>query len=79
MKLFLFYLALVGPLLLIVLISKGLPVIWFVVGFFAYLIYNLLLVNLKLRRKGYRVGFLAHLNPFSKKSQELYQKVFFEP
>jgi len=35
-------------------------------------------VNSKLKRKGYKVGLFAYLNPFSTKSQELYSKIFFE-
>lgn len=78
MKLFSFYVILVFPLLLLVFFSKNIPPIWFIIGLFSYVVYNIVLGNRKLKRKGYDVGLFAHLNPFSKKSQELYQKIYFE-
>lgn len=78
MKLLQFYFALVTPLMVLILISKNIPSGWFVAGLFAYVGYNLLLCNSKLKRKGYHVGFFAHLNPFNRRSQELYHKVYFE-
>lgn len=79
MKLLIFYLFLAAPLILLVLLSKRMPLAWFVAGLLLYLVYNLLMANIKLRRKGYQVSLFAHLHPFSKTSQELYHKVYFEP
>ncbi len=78
LKLLLFYFALAAPLVLLVLFAKSMSLVWFVTGLFAYTFYNIFLANRKLKRKGYHVGFFAHLNPFSKKSQDLYHNVYFE-
>jgi hypothetical protein len=78
MRLLMFYVALVAPLVVLVLFSKHMPMVWFIAGLFAYVPYNLLLTNRKLKRKGYNVGIFAHLNPFSKRSMQLYDKVYFE-
>jgi len=81
MKLFIFYIKLIAPLLLLVIFGKQTGGIWsggFGVGLILYGFYNLYLGHIKLKKKGYNVGLFAHMNPFSKKSQELYQKVYFE-
>ncbi len=78
MKLIIFYIALTGPLVVLALISKNIPMPWFILGLFGYVVYNLVLCNRKLKSKGHTVGWFAHLNPFSKKSQQLYYKVYFE-
>lgn len=78
MRLLMFYIVLVTPLVVLVLFSTQMPMAWFIVGLSAYVPYNLLLAKRKLKRKGYNVGIFAHLNPFSKRSMQLYDKVYFE-
>jgi hypothetical protein len=79
MKLFIFYLEITVPLLLLVFFGKTIGPIWFGIGITLYAFYNTYLGYYKLKKKGYHVGLFTHLNPFSKKSQKLYQKVYFEP
>lgn len=78
MKLLTFYLALAAPLVLLIVFAKRMSPGWFGIGILAYAFYNIYMGNRKLKQKGYRVGLFAHLNPFSKKSQDLYDKVYFE-
>lgn len=78
MKLLIFYIVLTAPLMVLIGSLKYISWEWFALGMFLYFFYNIFIVNRKLKQKGYNVGLFAHLNPFNKKSQELYSKVYFE-
>lgn len=78
MKLLMFYCALLVPIFLLSLFAKQLGPFVFPACLFLYCLYNCYLCRRKLIRKGYRVGWFAHLNPFSRRSSDLYAKVYFE-